>query len=341
MSAPPRARLARLVALGYVVALLLVMASFRFIGERSGLVTIAMYLPRIGFALPLPFVVGALLVSGAPLLALGTLVVSALIIVFPLMGYQLHGHERTAPRAMRIMSWNTYHGRVDNEAIPQQFADEHPDIFLSQATGHRTKELFREHPPAGYTIENDDEFFMATRFPVVEKSLPPAFPDDPNHRPSFVRYTLQTPFGLVDLFSVHPRSPRSGVEDLRGSGFLDRLTRGALPDLGSLARNTALRRRQVETLIDAMRQAKHPVIVAGDTNLPTLSWLFHRAFGRLRDGFSEVGQGFGYSFPAKRPWVRIDRIMSDPRFQFLRFWTGKVIASDHHYVVAELTEEAP
>jgi endonuclease/exonuclease/phosphatase family metal-dependent hydrolase len=234
------------------------------------------------------------------------------------------------------MSWNTYQGRIDNEAIRRKVADESPDIFVAQATAHRTKELFRADP-AGYHLESDDEFFLATRFPVVEKEVPKHFADDPSHAPNYVRYTLQTPFGLVDLFSVHPRSPRSGVEDLRGSGFLDRITKGALPDVGSLRRNTDLRRRQVEALIDAMRKAQHPVLVAGDTNLPTLSWLFHHAFGRLRDGFAEVGQGFGYSFPAKRPWLRIDRILADARFRFLRFRVGNIVASDHHYVVAELS----
>jgi endonuclease/exonuclease/phosphatase (EEP) superfamily protein YafD len=336
-----RRRFARGLAIAYVVALLLVIATFRFIGERNWLVTVALYLPRAGFLLPLPVVLGALVVSGEWLYALGVTVVSGYLVLFPLMGYQLSGHARSAPKSIRVMSWNTYLGRIDNESIFKRVEEEQPDIFVSQATGHRTKELFRATPGA-YTLEVDDEFLLATRFPVVDKSFPAPFPDDTNHRPNFVRYTLDTPFGLIDLFSVHPRSPRSGLEEVRGKGLKTRILEGDAPDPGeSIARNTRLRRRQIEALIDAMRAAKHPILVAGDTNLPALSWLFHHAFGDMRDGFSEVGQGFGYSFPAKRPWMRIDRVLADPGFHFLRFATGTMIASDHHYVVAELTRESP
>jgi endonuclease/exonuclease/phosphatase family metal-dependent hydrolase len=70
--------------------------------------------------------------------------------------------------------------------------------------------------------------------------------------------------------------------------------------------------------------------------LPTQSWLFHSTFSRLHDGFSEAGHGFGYTFPAKHPWMRIDRIMSDDHFRFLSFVVGEKIQSDHMYVIAEL-----
>ncbi len=337
----PRRGFARGLAIAYVVALLIVIATFRFIGERNWLVTVALYLPRAGFFLPLPFVLGALVVSRQGLYALGVTVLCAYLVLFPLMGYQLSGHESSAPKSIRVMSWNTFLGRIDNEGIFKKVKEEQPDIFVSQATGHRTKELFRADP-GGYAVEVDDEFLLVTRFPVVDKSFSAPFPDDTNHRPNFVRYTLDTPFGLVDLFSVHPRSPRSGIEQFRGRGLKTRILEGDAPDPGeTIARNTGLRRRQIEALLDAMRAAKHPILVAGDTNLPVLSWLFHHAFGDMRDGFSDVGQGFGYSFPAKRPWMRIDRVLADRSFRFLRFWTGTKIASDHDYVVAELTRESP
>jgi hypothetical protein len=339
--APRRGRFARGLAIAYVVGLLLVIMTFRFVGERNWLVTVALYLPRVGFLLPLPFVLGALLVSGERTYAAVVAVVSCYLVLFPLMGYQLVGHATSAPSSFRLMTWNTFQGRIDNEAIKRKVMEEQPDIFVSQASGHRTKELFRADA-GGYTLEIDDEFILATRFHVVEKDLPAPFPDDTNHRPNYVRYTLDTPFGLIDLFSVHPRSPRSGLDEFRGHGFKSRILEADAPDPGeSIDRNTRLRRRQVDALLAAMREAKHPIIVAGDTNLPVLSWLYHHAFGDMRDGFSEVGRGFGYTFPAKRPWLRIDRILADRSFRFLRFWTGTMIASDHHYVVADLTRASP
>ena len=85
-----------------------------------------------------------------------------------------------------------------------------------------------------------------------------------------------------------------------------------------------------------LKGAENPVVIAGDTNLPGLSPLLAKSYGQYTDGFSVAGRGFGYTFPAKRPWMRIDRVLADPRLRFLRFFTGSVIASDHLYVVAEL-----
>ncbi len=343
MSELPRSkRLARASGVGYVGALVLLAFLFRFVGERNWLVTVLMYLPRIGWLLPLPFVLGLHLVARDQARAVAVTVTSVLLVAFPLMGWKVFGRDEDAMKSMRVMSWNTYFGRIDNEAIRKKVADEKPDVFVAQGTAHRTKELFRADT-AGYVLESDDEFFLATRFPVVDKYAPPPFEDDPNHKPSWVRYTLDTPLGRVDLFSVHPRSPRSGMEGLRGQGFKARILAGDLPeDAGeSVAKNTKLRRRQIESVVAAMRSSQNPILLAGDTNLPTLSWLFHDAFGALHDGFADAGRGLGYTFPAKRPWMRIDRILADKTFRFLRFWTGSVIASDHLYVVAELTRGEP
>jgi endonuclease/exonuclease/phosphatase (EEP) superfamily protein YafD len=333
--------LARLAATFYLVALALVPLCFRFVGERQWVVAAAMYLPRIGFLFPMPFVVAACWMVGERRRALIVAFVSTGIVVFPLMGYQLFGRNGSAARSIRVMSWNTYFGRVDNAALRSTvIEDEKPDVFLGQAVAHRTKDLFRD-APGGYAIEIDDEFLLASRFPVVEKYVPPPFADDTKHKPNFVRYTLDTPFGLVDVYNVHPRSPRTGLDRLLA--FLMRLRRGDVADDPSdpIDENTGLRQRQIDTLVDAMRASKHPILIGGDTNLPTLSWLFSHAFGQLRDGFSEVGQGVGYTFPAKRKWMRIDRILADASFRFLRFRVGTRIASDHLYVVADLTRDGP
>lgn len=332
-----RARYARGFAALYLIALVTLVLAMRLVGERHWLSTILLYLPRLGFALPLPFVVGLCLVSDERRVALGVLSLALLVILFPLMGLSIHGRSEQARPSLRVMSWNSYFGRLDNEAIFQQFLAEDPDLFVGQATAHRTKELFRAQP-RGYQLHSDDEFFLATRYPVVDKFVAPRLADDDKHHGGFVRYTLETPLGLIDLINVHPRSPRNGLDSLRGRGLKTRVLSGDLPDEAAqpVADNTLLRSRQVEAAMTELGRCAHPVIIAGDTNLPTQSWLFHQSFGRLADGFDVAGRGFGYTFPAKRPWMRIDRVLADQRLRFLGFHTGKVIASDHLYVVGEL-----
>ena len=36
--------------------------------------------------------------------------------------------------------------------------------------------------------------------------------------------------------------------------------------------------------------AYDPVVIAGDTNLPTQSWLFHHTLGRFQDGFDSAAR---------------------------------------------------
>jgi endonuclease/exonuclease/phosphatase (EEP) superfamily protein YafD len=338
--APSRGkRFARLLGASYLIGLVLAILAMRFVGERFWVTTILLYLPRIGFALPLPFVVGAYLVTGEKLRALVVFVVATLLVTLPLMGYQPSGRSESAPGAIRLMSWNTYFGRIDNDAILRLIVEQKPDVFLGQATAHRTRELLRAQLP-GYAFDGTEEFFICSRWPITDKLVPPDLAEDPAHRAQFVRWTVETPGGPVDFFSMHPRSPRTGLERFRGMGMRTRLIQGDLAeDPEPINTNTLLRQRQVEAVMAEVGRSKHPVVVAGDTNLPTLSSLYHRTLGRLNDGFDAAGHGLGYTFPAKRPWMRIDRILTDDRFRFLSFTTGTVVASDHHYVVAELARK--
>src|ERR1700722_936883 len=98
---PSRARrtarvLATLLAIGYPAALLAVVA-LRFIGERWWVTTVALYLPRLGFALPLPFVVLAAALRSARLLALQAS--SIALLIFPLLGLRLGGPRPPTPGA--------------------------------------------------------------------------------------------------------------------------------------------------------------------------------------------------------------------------------------------------
>jgi len=104
-----------------------------------------------------------------------------------------------------------------------------------------------------------------------------------------------------------------------------------------VAENTSLRLAQLQSFVESARESPDPVIIAGDTNLPDLSWAFAHWLGAYSDGFSAAGSGFGYSFPAPRhPWMRLDRIMADQRFRFRSFQVINQYISDHFAVTAEL-----
>jgi endonuclease/exonuclease/phosphatase family metal-dependent hydrolase len=82
-----------------------------------------------------------------------------------------------------------------------------------------------------------------------------------------------------------------------------------------------------------------PFVIAGDTNLPPGSAIARRRFAGLHDAFADVGNGFGFTFPAKRPWMRIDRFLAASGVRFLAIRTEPLGPSDHRAVEAEIELE--
>src|SRR5688572_6883778 len=72
-------------ALAYPFALLVSAGLLRFVGEAHWTTNVALYLPRLGFALPLPLCVAWLAISG-PRKWLWSQAAALLVLLFPLMG---------------------------------------------------------------------------------------------------------------------------------------------------------------------------------------------------------------------------------------------------------------
>jgi vancomycin resistance protein VanJ len=326
------------------------MAALRFVGERWWVTGVTLYLPRILFAAPLPFVVLALLWLG-PRRLLWTQLAAALVVVFPLMGLVVPWPTpRTAGAAtVRVLSYNIDSAVNGFDELVREIDRYSPDIVTLQEIGsvESLGALLRARYP---TVNVRNQFIIATRYPILSTLDPEKLENEGRLRsPRFVQQVLDTPLGRIALYNVHPVSPREAFYELRGKGSRrDFLLRGWLRDLLSSGSNlifegnAGLRALQVHTFADAARQETLPVLIAGDTNLPGLSFVLHRDLSRFRDGFDAAGAGFGYTFPGgRRPWMRIDRVLASESFRFVGFQVGTSFASDHRCVVADLQLKAP
>lgn len=331
----------RVLAIGYPLAILGIILVFRLIGERWWVVTILLYLPRWGFALPLPFLTLWILFTG-PRRLLIYLAVGVALLVFPLMGLHLSGAVAATPGAfrLRLITYNIDAGQYGPEAILGQIRVANADVILLQeARPQQTGDLKAGLP--GYFFHEHDQFMIASRYPIQNAYQPPPLQNNGRHRsPRFVGYELVTPRGIIQVYNVHPISPRDALEDLRGNGLRSELTTGHIFHSGvsaEVAANASLRMAQLEAIAFQAARSSHPVLIAGDTNLPSLSWGLAHWLGDYQDGFTQRGSGFGYTFPSpKRPWMRIDRILADARFRILSFTVLHQIASDHLAVTAEI-----
>jgi endonuclease/exonuclease/phosphatase family metal-dependent hydrolase len=325
----------------YLLALLAVVAALRVIGERWWVTTIALYLPRIGFALPLPLLIVALLLARSYRL-LATQVAAALILLFPLMGLHLGGARSATAGALRFRLFALNIGLAKNGTgeILERIRGANPDVIVLEEVDDDNVEPLRFGLP-GYAFRHLDQFVIASRFPVEEEVVPPPIRIDGRARSAqYARCRLITPAGPIRLFAAHPISPHDAFDRLRGRGLRHELLSGRIFQAASaraMEPNTRERLEQVGALAADAAKSSDPVLIAGDTNLPGLSWAFSHWLGGLSDGFAEVGRGFGYSYPAQRMvWMRIDRILAGSRFRFLDAATVSPRVSDHLAVTADL-----
>lgn len=331
-------------ALAYPTAIVCIILSFRFIGEQWWVTLVAMYLPRVGFAIPLPFILLAAYYWG-PRWLLPVQMVSVVLLVVPLMGFRWSwgvSAPGTSVPVVRVLSYNISYGDHGIPGIAAQVRAFSPNVVLLQAVqADRKPELLAAFD--GWHLHLDGQFLLASRFPIQEAFVPPPIQyAGGTGGAHFVRCTLDAPFGAVDVFNVHTTSPREGLEELRRGGLQDALATGRFLEAqrtGVVEFNAYRRRRQIGGIAAVAGASARPVIIAGDTNLPGLSWILGEYLGGFRDAFSVSGRGFGYTFPASRPWMRIDRILTNDRLRTVEFSIGQTVASEHLCVFAVIGRE--
>jgi hypothetical protein len=141
------------------------------------------------------------------------------------------------------------------------------------------------------------------------------------------RYELETPAGIVTIFSLHLASPRLGLSRIAEKG-----EDGAM----SMEANSELRRQQSEFIAGQAGKVTGPLLLAGDFNIPPESVLFRSIWSGYTDAFSAAGWGWGHTFVTRFVRVRIDHILLGNGWQCSRCWVGPFIGSPHRPLLADV-----
>ena len=110
---------------------------------------------------------------------------------------------------------------------------------------------------------------------------------------------------------------------------------------------TGVRRRaeQARVVRRAIERTTAPVLVTGDFNSTRHQWAYRHIAKGLQDAVGEQGRGWGATFPAARPLVRIDHVLAGPEWQIqsarVPSLDGYEGISDHRPVVATLQWRPP
>jgi vancomycin resistance protein VanJ len=323
-----RRRASVLVAAGswlYLVIILMLWAALRA-ADLWWPATLLMFSPRWLLTLPL-----ALLVPAAVVLrrrSLGVLVLTLVLIAGPVMGFCipwqcLQPGTRGGIR-VRVLTCNMHYRKGDLTALDRLLTETTPDLVaLQEWAGSKESEVLAGHE---WHVHRTPGLFLASRYPIREATN--IGMDSTGEKGSVMRYAVETPAGVITLFSLHLATPRWGLYEVMHEG-----EQGAT----SLQAGTDLRGEQSENVAREAGAVTGPVLLAGDFNTPPESVIFRRSWGGYTDAFASSGWGWGYTFRNWRTMVRIDHILAGAGWGCERCWVGPDVGSPHHPVLADLT----
>jgi len=252
---------------------------------------------------------------------------------------------------LTVMSFNTAWGLSrPTRAMGPIVAREQPDIVALQETSlgfSKTKPFVR---PVPYYASLFDSLHYQTRVPdghsahvskpvlsripfdlLTEKSLPEGEEDNND----YVRVAFRWQGRLAVLYNVHLRTfgGQKPWEDKKIQVFsLDywahylRQFREAILARAGEAR--IIRRR--------VWRETAPVILCGDFNSTPHNWVYRYLLDGLTDAFEAAGSGWGGTYHARSPLVRIDYVFVGPAWEVQSAHVPDARASDHRPVVAKL-----
>lgn len=94
---------------------------------------------------------------------------------------------------------------------------------------------------------------------------------------------------------------------------------------------------QAELFIKHKEESPYKMIICGDFNNTSYSFVYRKIKGDLNDTFEEAGNGFGRTFDFKYFPVRIDFILADTSFELSGFKNFDNKLSDHYPILAEVS----
>jgi endonuclease/exonuclease/phosphatase family metal-dependent hydrolase len=238
---------------------------------------------------------------------------------------------------LRVMTNNVWRLNPTPEAVTDLITIAKPDIIFLQEVQLSTQAdalapLNTEYPYQSslideirihlYTAAN----ITLSRYPFV---LSEKIDLNLANMPAIYRDVIEVEGQRIALYNVHLITPFSENPRLPiGDNYFAKV---------ALGYDDEPRNQQLATLLAYLKSEPYPYIAAGDFNLSDLSMTYGSINGQMRDSFSEVGSGLGYSWPVAEalalpdflpPLVRMDYIWHSG-LQTLSAWQGEFVGSDH------------
>jgi endonuclease/exonuclease/phosphatase (EEP) superfamily protein YafD len=317
--------------MGYAAAATGLWLAMAFLVDRVWPVTVFAFGPRWLAAVPLlPLGAWAVFAARHPrhrrrvILLLGTLAITAGLILFGVLDLRLGLKRASGAANLRVMTLNLGGSYIPAEALDLLMREEQIDVAALQECP------FFDNGPArfGWRFFYGGNLCLVSRLPftVLDVADPATVWERGSREP--MRFQIEHPAGTFQLLNVHLTTIREGLE-----GW----TRNALNAPSRFATNRSEARHQSTTARDRVRATTMPVLVVGDFNLPVESDIYRASWGDLLNVFGACGRGFGHTKFTAHWGIRIDHVVTSGAWRCI---DARVLPSpnggDHAPLVAAL-----
>ncbi|HVE92920.1 MAG TPA: endonuclease/exonuclease/phosphatase family protein [Actinomycetota bacterium] len=268
--------------------------------------------------LPLPVLVVAAVVRRLPRAA----VAAALpLLVFSAEYGPLFFPQRTPPRVspLRVLAINQYFGNPDTTGVLRLLRSAQADVVAIQELSHVSARAIPERLSKLYphqSLHPDDGAFgfgLLSRIPFDEPR-----PPQRDFGTCFCQEVTLHDARRTRVVNVHTFPPGASLTGLR--------TEHQEQTMAILRRKAA--------------QARGPTVMLGDFNFSDRHRFYRGMRRSLGDSHRDAGWGFGFTWMAPVPVVRIDYVFHSRHFTTRRFQTRSTHGSDHRHVWAELVSRS-
>lgn len=330
----------------YAIFLLGLRFALQWVGERNVTAAFCLYLPPLVWLLPLCLLMPLALLFHRRCFVF--LVALAVFTIWGWLGFQLGEEKRETADGRAGLSVMTYNrGQNMNQSLQPFKNATNPDVLVFQEAGGRADGFLRStgYAEFGHGV-SVGEFTLLSRYPITSNTL---VQDAASQRPArAARFTIDWNGRMISVYAVHLMTPRDVLRSYMRGAFLWGV-------LGVPGTPWAKKREYYQSfwdgqmqdakmILDAVRTDPNPCIVAGDFNAPHTGYLHRMVTRELIDSHATSGHGFGFTFPGVThnplslggPWMRIDYIFHDRRWDALECITEKDRPSQHRALVAKL-----
>jgi vancomycin resistance protein VanJ len=257
--------------------------------------------------------------------------VALTLAVFVLLGFRVPrpAAVKTSP-SVSVMTWNIEGGIGGAASVAALLRARRPDIACLQQvnpapTGSDASPAIRR-ALTGYSFARHGELLTASRFPIVRATVHPM--SIPGSRRAALETVIQAKGRRVTVWNLHFATGSSASRRPDGSAW-ERFARH-WDDAGRT------RVRQAKAVRHWTHGSAGEIILCGDFNTPPRGQAYDLLTSRWTDAFDARGAGFGYTWSARLPVLRIDHILTGEGAAPVTARVLPAHASDHRPLIATI-----